>query len=742
MNFVNLKSWQRSLIWISVAFVFTYVFLFTISYILINPSDLKNNISTLYFSQEENLLYHEGSTDGKLREWTNLEKYPEYLKSSVVEIEDKRFHYHLGIDPIALTRILYQYLRTGKLTGGASTIPQQLSRILNSNWKKDPKILRKFKESIYATLLSIRFSKDFILEAYLNSVSIRNNSEGFAIASKRYFQKNPKFLSHEEIFGLIALLRNNYPNSNEFRFRVQAIAEILEYREKIDFDNLEIKLLQANDFRLRDDDIGSENYHFIGWLKDHIPTFQGNIISTLSSEINRNIYNIVLSELSVLGRYNATNASVVVFEKDKNNPSSIRLISMIGSKNFFDYTEGQVNGAIAYRDAGSILKPLLYALAIEREVLKPNSILDDSEFKIHAPNRSEIFIPKNADLLYWGKLTLAEALANSRNIPAYKTIDKLGVNQFRNYLNTAGINHMSKSTEFYGHGLALGTGGVSLFQITHTYSSFINSGILPKIELGIQNNKIISIYNNKPIMKQETAEEIRSILVDSSLRTKAFSSRGFLTFPYPIGLKTGTSKDFKNSWTIGFSDRYIVGTWVGNFSGEAMDNVSGNYGAGRVFQSVMRYLIERSPKPDFQYPTLENISICRKSGNLPNAYCPILTLKMRRSFHPKENCSLHSQNTKTLGSRGQLTIKSPAHEQVFYISKRIPKSSQKIAVEISNFSGELPPNTIVVLNNAIPISFNHFGKANLELDGGDYFIEIITDNTIQQSIAFKVVKKD
>jgi penicillin-binding protein 1C len=738
----NPNFWQKKFFLSSAILVLVLLFGLSIPFFLLDEQSLKQNISTLYYSKEDNLMFHELSANGNLQEWTDLAEFPEFLIKAILQSEDSRFYYHLGFDPISVFRVTYIYFKIKKISGGGSTIPQQLARIIHPSWKSDPIILRKAKEFLYAHILSLRFSKKFILEAYINSVSIRNNTIGFSNASKRYFQKNVKFLSQEESLALVVLMRNNYPNSKNFERRIFNLAERLEFKQTLDLDYLKDKLLHPGQYVLRDEDIGMENYHFIEWMKKEFPDKKGNILSTLSSEMNKNIFNIVNSELNILERYNATNSAVVVFEIDPNNPAIIHLVSMIGSKNFLQDDEGQVNGAISYRDAGSLIKPMLYARAIDRGIYKPNSILDDSEFKIHGHNKSEIFIPKNADLLYWGNLTLAEALANSRNIPAYRAIDKLGIGEFRNFLTELGFNHLTRPSEFYGHGLALGTGGTSLFQITYAYSPFILSGILPKIYLGKSDGKILSVYDSKQVIDSRTAEEIRSILADSDLRKKAFADRGFLNFPYPIALKTGTSKDFKNSWTIGFSDRYIVGAWVGNFSGEPMEKVTGNWGAGRIFQSVMRYLVEHGTKPKFNYNSTTNFSICRKSGNLATEYCPTLSLRMRKEFEPKSKCLIHSKDKDHSLESKIPSFNSPSDQQVFYISQILEKNSQRIPIQVKNFesSKENPIQVVLDEKNLIPL--NAHGKAIISLDKGSHSLLIKDKSHTILKIKFKVLYKD
>ena len=235
---MNLQNRQKKFYIVSALIIIVLLIRLLFLFLDLDEQSLKKNISTLYYSKEDNLMFHELSANGNLQEWTEIGEFPDFLIKAILISEDSRFYYHLGFDPLSIIRVTYMYLKNHKITGGASTIPQQLARIIHPSWKSDPIILRKVKEFLYGHLLSLRFSKDFILEAYINSVSIRNNSIGFSNASKRYFQKNVKFLSQEESLALVILMRNNYPNSKNFERRILNLAKRLEYKQTVDLDYL------------------------------------------------------------------------------------------------------------------------------------------------------------------------------------------------------------------------------------------------------------------------------------------------------------------------------------------------------------------------------------------------------------------------------------------------------------------------------------------------------------------------
>lgn len=765
---------------------------------------LNQDFSRIYYSREENLIWQTEAKNGSFREWSAFSTFPEHLVRAIILSEDKRFYSHPGFDPIAIGRAARDSWEAGRIVGGGSTIPQQLARIIHPEWRKLWSPIRKVLEIFYSVRLVYSLDRKDILEGYLNSVAVKSWMEGFPIAARVYFQKNHRFLSEEESIGLVVLIQNPSQKSEEFRIRFRRLAEKMNYTDPIDWSYLEDHLFHKYSPNLRSSEIGSENYHFTRWLTKAFPNQKGSILTTLSSELNRAVYSIVISELEILARYNATNASVIVWEKDAQSPNTLRLVSMIGSKNFFDWDAGQVNGVLAYRDAGSILKPFLYGACIDRGLFTVNSILRDEEFAIKQISESgshmELFYPRNADLTYWGDLTLAEALANSRNIPAYKAIDKLGPTEFRRYLEQLEMRHLDHPTEHYGHGLAMGTGGVSLFQITHAYGSFLFSGILPHLNLGKNNLQIsqssdlqisptdeelgkLEIRFGRRVLGSETASEIRSILSSKELRRTAFGERGFLDFPYPIGVKTGTSKDYTNSWTIGFSDRYVVGVWVGNFSGRKMEKVSGNWGAGRIFQSVMRYLNESNPSQDLSSDLISSTSVCRKTGLLPGNTCPLVRLHMRKTHFPKEICSVHNGGVKNeeplvIGSqensglqvrygghpKSQMNsnssfdaragsnpdihsslsemprIKSPMDNQVFFISEKIPLSAQEIPL-ILEFIGKKEDRLRVIWNGSKDLVIGLDGRSRVPVHLGQNRIELKDGSNLIQSVQFEVKVK-
>lgn len=712
---------------------------------LIQPvklDDFKKNISTPIYSHEGILLGQTANQNSTRNEWKSIEEFPEYIIDTVIIAEDKRFYYHKGIDLFAFSAVLKSFVfREGSLRG-ASTITMQLARIHFPNLKVLPNLVRKLLECLISLRIELWLSKEDILEAYLNSVSIRSNIIGFPSAGKFYFQKNIRFLSKEEGIALTVLLRENHPTQEKFEIRYTNLKEKIQSRVAVDSvlvngsnelqssDAEKLNLiLVALGFKTKIEEVNRqsqsiETRHFLNWIRSILPSQMDEFTSELSSEFNFHLHSIVNSELIGLRKWNVGNASLIVFQKDPKDNEKIRLVGMIGSKNFYEDGDGQVNGTLAYRDAGSTLKPLLYALGIEKNLFQANTIFDD-ERKLYTDFNGNSYLPRNADLGFWGKMTLAEALANSRNIPAVTAVSKISVGEFLQFLHLAGFDHLKATPNFYGPGLSLGSGGASLFQLARAYGSFITGGVLPTVELGKNQKKSITFGTKQRLFSPEVAEEIKYILSDRNLRSKAFGKRSYLDFPYPIAIKTGTSKDYRNSWAIGFNEEFIVGAWVGNFSGEKTMDVSGSFGAGRIVQNTFRFLVGKNQKPTLEYKLTTVRSICKISGKASNTECNSISLRMA-SKRKVLTCDGHGNL--------QNRIVSPSQGQIFLLHPGIDLSKQEIPIRIQ---GELS-NSKVVWNNNKSLDIPLSGELRLPIVRGKHKLELKKEDKIESIVNFEV----
>lgn len=653
---------------------------------------LRNHSTVRILTQEGTLIGRGKNKNQTKQDWESIREYPSFVPEILKIAEDKRYDSHHGMDVLAGFNSLRSYIFSEGKRGGASTITMQLVRIQNPEIRSYPFFLRKTFEIFEALRYEVWLTKSEILEAYLNSVSIHSNLVGFPSASLTLFGKHIRFLSIEETVYLTVLIRKNKPSEEELSIRYHNLRDRIPYTiPKLENPNeLTVGFSFSNKSNISEQWKG-EHQHFLNWIRTLISIPSEEFVSSLSSELNSELHSIVNSELEGLKRWNVSNASAIVLERVPGKDDELELKAMIGSKNFFEDGNGMVNGSLAYRDAGSTLKPLLYAIAIEKGHYVVNSIFSDEKYSFSLGQGGN-YLPRNADLRYWGDLTLAEALGNSRNIPAVTAINQMGVTPFYRFLQSAGFDHLKESPQFYGPGLALGVGGTSLLQLTRAYGSFPLDGVLPKIRLGKIDKKPLYIGESTRLFSSETAEEIKFVLKDPKLRQRAFGRRSYLDFPFPVSIKTGTSKDYRNSWTVAFNENYVVGAWVGNFSGERTMDVSGSFGAGRIVQNIFRSLMKDKPKLDYRSQFTEPRNFCRLTGKLALPKCPSIVLRVRKKILLPTPCDQHSEesNVSVLGvgfvypSMGQVYLYHPSYE----------KETQEIPVRIREIKTLKDPKLI------------------------------------------------
>ncbi|TGM87139.1 penicillin-binding protein [Leptospira bouyouniensis] len=701
------------------------------------PIDLnvfKKQITTRILSKEKQIIGRSTNDSQTKQDWESIDEYPDFVSKIVLLAEDKRFETHHGIDLLALSNSLYSFLFTRENRGGGSTITMQLTRIVFPEIRKYPILFRKIIEVATALRFEIWMTKKEILEAYLNSVSLHSNIVGFPSASLQLFGKHIRFLSIEESVYLTILIRKNHSSDEEIKFRYNQLKEkipfpipYLENPKELTIITKKENVSEVNPL------LSGENQHFLNWIRVLIPLPDGEFIATISSQLNSEVHSIVNSELEGLKRWNVGNASALVLEKNSNYFDELSLVAMIGSKNFFEEGNGMVNGTLAFRDAGSTLKPLLYGYAIDKKYYTINSILSDEKFSYPIGFVGN-YLPRNADLRYWGDLTLAEALGNSRNIPAVTAIQKIGVPNFYQFLISAGFQHLKESPSFYGPGLALGTGGASLLQLSRIYGAFALGGILPKIRLGYFKEEPFYFGDSKRIFSEETSEEIKFILSDGKLRQKAFGRRSYLNFPFPVSVKTGTSKDYRNSWTVAFNDRYVVAAWVGNFSGEKTMDVSGSFGAGRIVQNIFRLLMNDKPKSVYIPKLTEIRDFCKITGKSATKKCPSISLRVRKTMNHSEICNKHGEGD--LSSVIGVGFVYPANGQVYLYHPAHEKDKQKIPIRIREIKTLKNPKLVWNQMKEIPMSLD--GDANVSIQRGKQNLELFDGLEKKASVQFEV----
>lgn len=606
-------------------FYFFILSFFTgVSFLLI-PFDqnlfLQKNSSKIY-DRNDILLYEILIPQKGSQSFVALEQMPQALIDSLVSIEDQKFYEHWGVDLSAFFRAVWQNIYYGEIVSGASTLEQQLLRNLFNHQERS--FSNKIKEIFFALKLNQKYSKAEILEQYLNTVYFGSLAYGVEAAAQTYFGKSISKLDLAESAYLAGLPQapsrySPYVDQKAGKKRQLQILQILLNQKKISENEYLLASLETLNFQNKYT-LQIKAPHFVMWVlaelekKDFWKIIsQGNykIKTTLDLGLQENLQVVLNQHLQKNTAKNITNASIVILDHQKGE-----ILSMLGSQDYFqEKIDGEVNVATSLRQPGSTLKPFLYALAFQKGLFPQTKILDElTQFKTIDGNPYE---PKNYDLQYHGEVSLMESLAQSLNIPAVKILNYVGIPDFLRFLTKFGITTLNYSSEHYGLSLALGSGEVKLLELTQAYGVLANAGTRAILK-GIQSIEPILLNQDLPIdpnfnftweenvVSPKIASQITAILSDNIARLAAFGEDNALFFHYPVAAKTGTSRNFRDNWTLGYSPHRTVGVWVGNSDGSTMINSSGITGAAPLFHSVMDLVMQNLPKQKFNLYPLEN----------------------------------------------------------------------------------------------------------------------------------------
>jgi len=516
-------------------------------------------------------------------DWTSLKNISPALNVAVVKAEDKRFYEHAGVDYKSMGAAVIEGLTSESLRG-ASTITMQLASLLDRELqakKERRSIWQKGRQVIEAWEIEKGWSKQEILEAYLNLVTFRGELQGIAAASRGIFGKDPHGLDQSESLILASLIRSPNTSSTELVRRVSHLNKVMDWQ--IGEEEIHSKVRQLffgpNLPRPRMD-LAPHIARQLLKGKPHGST----VTSTLDSQIQRFALDRLVHHLFPLRMQNVKDGAVLVVENQTGNV--LAYVSYSGDP----LSTRFVDGVQAKRQAGSTLKPFLYGLAFDQRILTPASLLDDSPLDIAV--LSGIYQPRNYDSQFKGFVTSRIALASSLNVPAVKTLFLVGIEPFLNKLRQLGMKGLNESGDFYGPSLALGSADIGLWGLTNAYRTLANEGIWSELRLISEKN---TPARKRQVFSKEASFLISDILSDREARSFTFGLENPLSTRFWTAVKTGTSKDMRDNWCIGYSRKYTVGVWTGNFSGDPMWNVSGITGAAPIWIEVMNFLHRNDP---------------------------------------------------------------------------------------------------------------------------------------------------
>ncbi|MDD2723229.1 MAG: transglycosylase domain-containing protein [Methylovulum sp.] len=537
-----------------------------------------------------------------------LHAIPEWLRQAFVTSEDRQFFEHHGVNWTARASALWQNLRAGKSVRGASTITEQVVRIIHPR----PRTLwSRWLEGFEAALLENHASKGELLEFYLNQVPYAANRRGVAQAARYYFNRDLGTLTHKEMLALAVLPRapsalDLYKNSDAIEPAMTRLAQAMADRGELPAQ--ERQQLAAQKLALEPPLPPLNASHFINYIRETIPyhlSDNGVLLTTLDGDLQHKAQDFLDERIKALQRKQVRNGAVMVVD---HRTGEILVWAVGGAIN--DHVNnatpgGAIDAVRAPRQPGSSMKPFLYALALDAG-WSPATELNDAPMAEAIGSGLHDF--HNYSHLFYGKISLREALGNSLNIPALQTIAFVTPTRYLDTLHALGFASLIQPVEFYKEGLALGNGEVTLFEMVQAYSALASRGVfrsltpLPQSPFTRKNSRVYS---------PEAASLIANILSDPFARRREFGAESVLNLPVQTAVKTGTSTDYHDAWVLGFDSHYAVGVWLGNLDQTPMDGITGSTGPALVLHSLFSELAGREkPEPLYLSPKLTQQEIC------------------------------------------------------------------------------------------------------------------------------------
>ncbi len=553
--------------------------LFLVSRLEPRPLPTFREVRASYRPSEAHLLDRRGEILHALRvdrtvrclEWTPLSDVSPALVRAVVRSEDKRFHEHVGVDWIALTGAAADALVHGGRRG-ASTVTMQLASLLdgrNGGGKPRRSLRRKVLQIREALALERSWRKEEILEAYLNLIDFRGELRGVRAASRGLFGKDPAGLIEAEAIVLASLIRSPNAGEPDVIRRAARLARALGSPLPPAGIELLVRETLVRPYAIAP--AADLAPHVARLLLGKSGT---EVPSTLDAELQRFATEALARQLLSLREKNVGDGAVLVVANRTGE-----ILAYVGNTGPLSSAR-YVDGVAAKRQAGSTLKPFLYGLALERRLLTGASLLDDSPLDV--PTAMGSYAPRNYDREYRGLVSLRTALASSLNVPAVRTCLLVSPEAFAVRLRLMGFDGVGEG-EDHGASLALGSADLTLFQLVNAYRALANGGMWSPLTFVPRGKPI----GPRRVLSREAAFVVSDILADRAAREATFGLENPLSISFWTAVKTGTSKDMRDNWCIGFSRDFTVGVWVGNFPGDPMWNVSGMSGAAPVWAEIM-----------------------------------------------------------------------------------------------------------------------------------------------------------
>ena len=633
--------------------------------------------STFFYDREGNQLYESFDPQQGRHMSVSLADLPSYVIDATLAVEDPTFYENPGFDPRSIARAFWQNFQQGDIVSGASTITQQLVRnvLFDEKERYEQSYNRKIREALLAFQLSQWYSKDEILQMYLNEIWYGHLSYGIEAASWTYFGKHARELTLAEAAFLVGLpqapnLYDPYSNFKAAKARQEYVLDRLELHGFITIQETEEAKSAPLTFVSRDIKITSP--HFVYYVEGALEQLLGlervrqgglRVYTTLDPHLQQLGEEAAREHIAKIKDLNANNAALVAMD-----PRTGEVLAMVGSVDYWDVSiQGQVNVAVADRQPGSTLKPFTYATAFEQLGWGPATVLIDQPTDFPGGQGMPPYRPKNHDLKFRGPVTVRNALAPSLNVPAVLTLQAVGVPALLQTLHRLGITSLP-SDQYWGLSITLGGGEVKLLDLVYAYSAFANQGVQVGAPVPAQRQvagqreyepvsiarvtdefgKVLYEYQppaGKEVISPQIAFLISDILSDDVARSPTYGLHSFLDIGRPAVAKTGTTDDYRDGWTVGYTPQLVTGVWVGNSDNSPMKDVYGVSGAGYIWGNFMKRALESLPATPFQPPDgLVRVKTCKITGLLATSADPAVVEDWHIAGHePRDYCYLHRE---------------------------------------------------------------------------------------------------
>ena len=602
----------------------------------------------------------------------SLHDLPELLPQAFVAAEDKRFYEHLGVDLYARATALWQMIWSGDNSRGASTITEQVVRILHprkrSYWSK-------WIEGLEAIALEKQTSKADLLEFYLNQVPYASNRRGVVQAAKFYFDRDVSTLSTKEILALAVLVRapskfDLYTDTVSIEESITRLAKTLADRGQLNLSSY--NLIKDSKLTLKPPALPVDAFHFIDYVRTHSENQVGDnnkITTTLDADLQQFTQRLLENRLKSLSSKNINQAAALIVNHQTHEVIAWVSVGAHCKESGNQADACKIDMVMAPRQPGSALKPFLYAAAFEKGWTAA-TILDDSPYSETVGKGIHHF--HNASNTHYGKVSVRTALGNSLNIPALHAINYITPNHYLKILQGLGFDNLTHSANHYDEGLALGNGEVSLFELVQAYTALANLGKFAPLKVTLYGD---APQTQKQIYSEEVSSLIGNILSDPWARSIEFGKSSVLNMPTQTAVKTGTSNDYRDAWAVGYNYKYVVGIWMGNADNTPTDGITGSLGPSLPLRGIFNELTNNVMTfPLYLSPKLiaKDICIDQEQAGACATYTEYFTANSLENL--PITADIHNQSRE---------IMRPANGLEIAFDPRIPSEKQMFEMHIS-----------------------------------------------------------